>query len=97
MVIVDKSSVAFPMILFAIVFEASCSVDMNSMFYMCQCNGSCSSCGGVLFELDFSDALFLATEESGGDDWSGLRATMNNDFMIGEDFTVIQRFLPLRQ
>jgi hypothetical protein len=51
----------------------------------------------IVFEMHFSDPFFIPAQETCSHGWSGLRSTMNDDFMIGQNLAVVECFLSVSE
>jgi hypothetical protein len=87
--IVHESGMALPVITLPAVGEASLSVNVKR----CVLDMFEDDNAALVFEMDFRHPLFVAAQETRSDHWSSLRAAVNDDFMIGQNFAVVEGFL----
>ena len=79
MLVVHESGMALPVIFFPAVREPSLSMNMKrGVLDMFESNHACT-----VFEMNLSHPLFVGAQETGSHDWTGFRAAVNDDFMIG--------------
>jgi hypothetical protein len=91
--VIHESGMALPVILLPAVREPGLSMDLKR----CMLDMFESDNPDIVFEMHFSDPFFIPAQETCSHGWSGLRSTMNDDFMIGQNLAVVEGFLSVSE